>query len=109
MLRYSLAVDEIHAFGAQTTIPNNSEETKLLQGIESSYFDLATVYQTKSVSSNCHLYFDSKFPPDVEHAQRLKHISSVELHGYEAGVGHKIALWLKHQKLLQSIIINALN
>ena len=106
---YLLEVDEIHAFGAQTKIPNNLEEINLLEDIEPIYFDLAKVYQTKLISPSCHLYFDHKFPPDLEHAQHLKHFASVELHGYPAGIGHKITLWLKHQNLLQSIILNALN
>ncbi len=104
---YLLDVDEIHAFGAQTKIPNSPEEIALLTDLESSYFDLATVYQKKSVSSNCHLYFDNQFPPDREHAHHLKQITNLELHGYEAEVGHKISLWLKHQGLLSSIILNA--
>jgi len=106
---YLLEVDEIHAFGAQTKIPNSPEEIKLLEKIESTYFDLATIYQAKATSSNCHLYFDSQFPPDVEHAHRLQQIASVKLHGYCANVGHKITMWLKHQNLLQSIILKALN
>ena len=106
---YLLQLNEIHAFGAQTQIPNNQEETKLLENIEPTYFNLATVYQGKPITSNCNLYFDNQFPPDVEHAHRLKNIANVKLHGYRAGVGHKIAMWLKHQKLLRPIILNALN
>lgn len=105
---YLLDVDQIHAFCPQTKIPNNPEEIKLLQGVESGYFDLAAIYQTKPISSDCHLYFDSQFLPDVEHAQHLKQFSSVKLHGYQAGIGHPIALWLKHQQLLQPIILKSI-
>lgn len=103
-----LVADEIHAFAAQTKIPNNSEEVQLLQDLDPTYFDLTTVYQSKESSAICHLYFDNQFPPDLEHAHRLKHLSSVKLHGYNAGFGHKIAVWLSHQQLLQPILLNAI-
>ena len=103
-----LAVNEIHAFGAQTKIPNNAAEIELLKNIQPKYFNLAKIYQANPNPSNCHLYFDTKFPPDVEHAYRLQDIENVELHGYCAGVGHKIAMWLKHQEMLKPILLQSL-
>lgn len=105
---YLLQVNEIHAFGAQTKIPNNPEEIELLKNLTSEYFNLAKIYQIKPNNTDCHLYFDNQFPPDVEHAYRLREIDRVKLHGYCAGVGHKIAMWLKHQAMLEPIILNAL-
>jgi len=105
---YLLQIDEIHAFGAQTKIPNNDQEAKLLTGVEPSYFDLSKTFQPQSLTNICHIYFDNQFPTDLNHANRLAHYSQINLHGYDAGVGHKIAMWLKHQKLLRPIILNTL-
>lgn len=103
-----LQIDEIHAFGAQTKIPNDDQEAKLLAGVQPIYFDLAKTFQPQSLTNYYHLYFDNQFLPDYDHAHRLVHHNQVTLHGYDAGVGHKIAMWLKHQKLLRPIILNTL-
>lgn len=105
---YLLQIDEIHAFGAQTKIPNDDQDVKLLADVKSTYFDLAQTFKSQLVTNNCHLYFDNKFPPDLNHAYRLAHHSQIHLHGYDAGVGHKIGMWLKHQKLLKPIILETL-
>jgi len=109
LLGYLAEVDEIHAFGSQTKIPSNSEEAELLKGIEPNFFDLTKVYQSRSIKTACHLYFDDRFSPDKNHAHYLKDTYPVELHGYSAGIGHKIALWLNLQDMLKPIILNAID
>lgn len=79
----------------------------VLQLQDNSYFDLAKVLEN-SHNTNYYIYYDSTFPLDVIHAERMKDTDKVELCPIQGDNSHQLVTHLKRRgqilPILQPII-----
>jgi pimeloyl-ACP methyl ester carboxylesterase len=115
-----LAVDEVHAFSAQTFIEPGLRERHgddrwqpyLERLIESGcfdrrYADLRPVLERDGAHTVFHVYYAAKNPLDVAHSLHVEHARGVELHPYPQH-GHRLIKVLRDSGELADLLERAL-
>jgi len=99
----------IIAFGPQTIITKEAfEQFKSLDSrltdinFGDEILDIKQLLETTRYSGQIHIHFARNNSVDKTAVERLSHIDSVSLYGWETD-NHNIASWLKHEKKLDSI------
>lgn len=113
-----LDADEVHAFGAQTTLIDVdrkaigddrwSERLEGLPPIDSAILDLRQMLAERRSRPGLHLYVAEDDPLDVAHAERVVTHPAVQVHRYPRG-GHTLVRDLRDSGELEQLLARALN
>jgi hypothetical protein len=97
-----LGARRIIAFAPQTLLPRPLPlpDTKCLEGVDPTYFDLLHSLDWCAYDGTIDLFYDREFSSDRVACERMKGIDGLRLHPFAAGKVHNIAAWLKTKNLL---------